>query len=538
MKQRLLLAILFLGWFILHLACHKDDTLPIELQSTDLIPKITTISYDGTDVLFNTLKLQLHLDRYKESRFSQNIQGKSTTDTLGLIIATDIIKQVTLGDYTSYTMKIVHENDSTVFYNLTIEYKNGASDLFITKYTPTDYWLNNTNETYQGEVQSKRATLTEYTDPEDAFNEQPGGDPGNPDLGAGPGGGSGVSYSADYPWDCMGTVIVSTELEPYQCTCEDHWPWDSCDCSDQPGYDQIIVYACEESWDVDPYDPGDISNPGGGSVDPIPDDPAITVTIKPENCTERIDGDLDGDCSLDAYELCLLGNYGQEVCDCVAQGNIIDDCYFEFNPTEWILYEEISGNIIDLDEYLSCFDNPPASASFKLTVFIDQPIPNQDDTWTNDGTIFDPDINVGHTFISLEMNDSGTIINQNIGFYPSTGVDPVDPEVAGAWVDDGGHDYDVSVSIDLNQADFINLISFIQSYGTPTYNLNTDNCTDAAIEIANSAGMNLPDTAGSWIGGGGSNPGNLGQDVRSLSNPDLTINTTGGTALSSTGACN
>jgi len=214
------------------------------------------------------------------------------------------------------------------------------------------------------------------------------------------------------------------------------------------------------------------------------------------------------------------------------------DSYFELNPEKWIVYEETPGNIIDLNDYLNCFDNAPTTATFKFSVFVDQPVPNQDDTWTNDGTLFNPDINVGHTFISLEMNSVGNSINQTIGYYPSAGVSPSNPQIAGAWVDDGNHDYDVSVSIDLNHTQFTSLISNIQTFGSPTYNLNTLNCTDAALLTGNSIGMNLPDTNGTWIGGGGSNPGNLGQDIRELSSSNLTINTTGGTATLSEGPCN
>ena len=109
---------------------------------------------------------------------------------------------------------------------------------------------------------------------------------------------------------------------------------------------------------------------------------------------------------------------------------------------------------------------------------------------------------------------------------------------AGAWVDDGNHDYDVSASIDLTHTQFTSLISNLQTFGSPTYNLNTLNCTDAALLTGNSIGMNLPDTNGTWIGGGGSNPGNLGQDIRGLSSSNLTINTTSGTAALSEGPCN
>ena len=40
------------------------------------------------------------------------------------------------------------------------------------------------------------------------------------------------------------------------------------------------------------------------------------------------------------------------------------------------------------------------------------------------------------------------------------------------------------------------------------------------------------------ITGGGSNPGNLGQDVRDLNNSNLAINTNGGKVGLSKGSCN
>ncbi|TXD80890.1 hypothetical protein ESY86_19800 [Subsaximicrobium wynnwilliamsii] len=328
-KNYLKFGILLFGISVIVIACQKDDNVSTEQNSERKIPQIETISYDDANTTFSNLKAQYNLDRYKATKFAGNIQAKSTTDTLGLIIETDIIKQATLGDYTSYTMKIVHQNDSTVFYNLTIEYKNGESAMFITKYTPTEYWLNNKGEVYQGEVQSKSATLTQYTDPEDAFEE---GYTGNPELGSGPGGGGGAIYDANYPSGCLGTVIATTAYEAYPCDCG-HMPWDNtcqgCTTNPKwPGFEEVIMYTCEESWDInDPYDPGDTGNPGGGSLpDPTEDDPSITVTIRPEECTERVTGDLDGDCALDAYELCLLNGNDQEVCDCVADGNELLDC--------------------------------------------------------------------------------------------------------------------------------------------------------------------------------------------------------------------
>ncbi len=179
-----------------------------EQSTQQKVPKIETISYDDSkNTIFNNLKNRYNLENHKASA----LQSKSTTDTLGLIIETDIIKQVTLGDYTSYTMKIV-DQDSLVFYNLTIEYKNGESDMFITKYTPTEYWLNNKDQPFEGTAKSRGIKLTMYTEPEQAFDEDLLGSTTNPDLGAGVGGTNGgyaVDYSPIYPYNCEGTVIVS-----------------------------------------------------------------------------------------------------------------------------------------------------------------------------------------------------------------------------------------------------------------------------------------------------------------------------------------
>ena len=51
-----------------------------------------------------------------------------------------------------------------------------------------------------------------------------------------------------------------------------------------------------------------------------------------------------------------------------------------------------------------------------------------------------------------------------------------------------------------------------------TYDLNTNNCTDAAIGAGAAVGISVPDTQGTWPFGGGSNPGDLGEDLRLLNN--------------------
>jgi DNA-binding GntR family transcriptional regulator len=127
-----------------------------------------------------------------KSNPKSDFQARTTMDTLGLTIVTDLIKQVTLGDYTSYTMEIVNQKDTIVFYNLTIEYKNGESSMFVTKYIPDEYWLNNKDELYSGGIFSKGVNkLKVHTELDDLFADNEGGTINGNDLGLGSGAGGG-----------------------------------------------------------------------------------------------------------------------------------------------------------------------------------------------------------------------------------------------------------------------------------------------------------------------------------------------------------
>ena len=128
-------------------------------------------------------------------------------------------------------------------------------------------------------------------------------------------------------------------------------------------------------------------------------------------------------------------------------------------------------------------------------------------------------------------------INQTFGFHPSHAVNPVSPSISGQFENDGSLPYDVSITKSLSLSQFGNIITYIKNIGTPTYNLNTKNCTDIGLQIFSQTNTSLPDTSGSWPGGSGSNPGNLGQDVRASNISNTTKNTSGGTAPTSHGGC-
>ena len=78
--------------------------------------------------------------------------------------------------------------------------------------------------------------------------------------------------------------------------------------------------------------------------------PSVAVAIRPEECVQRIPGDLDGDCQLDAYEICMLGGHGHDVCECVADDGLLSECVEE---------EQLTSDCENLELLVS--DNPLGS---------------------------------------------------------------------------------------------------------------------------------------------------------------------------------
>ena len=302
------------------------DSQEFYIKGKSNTPVIKTISYYQVGEKFNTLKRNLQIEKNLKPPKLLNQQNKTIVDTFGLKVETDIIKQVTLGDYTSYTMRIVKENENTIFYNLTIEDKGGESSMYIIQYNPTEYWISHKDEYFKGSVKSvKMNVLTQYSDLEEIFDADIVGN-NNHEVGSGPGGSS-YNGNPNYPIGCNGIVIVSMQYIPYPCGCQGHMPWECNGCQESPaGYDLVPYYYCQELPDYSGTDP---FNSGGSSNNDNPNNTSITAIITPQECIEHIPGDLNGDCQLSPYEACLLAGNNQEVCDCVAAGGNIADCQDE-----------------------------------------------------------------------------------------------------------------------------------------------------------------------------------------------------------------
>jgi hypothetical protein len=201
------------------------------------------------------------------------------------------------------------------------------------------------------------------------------------------------------------------------------------------------------------------------------------------------------------------------------------------NSSSWsdglVILDDPGDKIVNIANYLKCFD---LSKSASLTIYVDQPVSNSSDTWTWDGDR--PD--VGHTFLTITQGE----YTRSFGFYPDGGVTPkFSPSNSSVLKDDSDHSYDVSIQLSISSTQLTSIYSDITSANS-TYNLNAYNCADFAFDISSSGGLTLPDTYGSWPGGGGSNPGNLGEDIRSMpSSSDYNVDESAGSAPSNSGDC-
>ena len=181
--------------------------------------------------------------------------------------------------------------------------------------------------------------------------------------------------------------------------------------------------------------------------------------------------------------------------------------------------------ILDIHEFLKCFD---INQSATLTIYVKQPVPGTPATWAG----VPP--RVGHTFISLAQN--GVI--RTFGFYPAS------PRAAVAAVtsvigDDSQHDYDVSITTTISPSGLNSVLNYTYGSTTNQYSLQHYNCTNFGIDACAQIGLILPDIQGNWeVIFSGSNPGNLGQEMRNMTMPaGATLDVTGGQAPLKSGGC-
>lgn len=193
------------------------------------------------------------------------------------------------------------------------------------------------------------------------------------------------------------------------------------------------------------------------------------------------------------------------------------DIASNISPTNFIINSG-DDKISDISNYNKCFRNKKGN-KYQVSIYVQQPIPGTRATWrVLDGvgmTKQKSPVFVGHTFISIKQSSNSDSIIRNLGFYPSTAVDPLSPTTSGELNNDQNRRYDISLSIDIPFEQFEKIVAYLNNLSL-SYNLNSFNCTTFAIEALAKAGINLPRTEGSWPNGGGLNPGDLGEDIKSM----------------------
>lgn len=538
---------------ILLLNCQKEDNIHVETQSEKFVHRLSLEDFNSKVVKNESYnKLQNHFDTNIKGSIAQSRTDRDND----MILLTDEILLIQKNDIDYYTFKIDTETYNDEFYNLVLYVSNNEiinSKIF--EYQPDDIWLEDTLQPYQGYVALS-----------------------NND-----------NISTDNLFGLRTNECVVDVITEWNCNANNnHAPdtclaggsdlivtliYGSCTGGDDGGY--TYVSGDEEATDDNTSSSGGNTNDSNTTNDnSTPIIPLAPIPLKTQiiDCINgdtlyfditTVDPEIFSYLSLTRIELNTMNNYLQDNnCSEEAQGVVVqqlEDAYFENyigslseeELSEYVWYDDIQDIPAQIDRMMNCFENIRSSLSdsstFSITIYVEQPIPNSDAP--NDGT------NPGHTFISMSTNDptnSDNSITQTFGFYPAESVYPhlgINTS-DGEFINNANHFYHVSATININETQFFGVVSDVTNMSSPVpeYNLETNNCTDTGISIANSVGMNLPDTNGTWgidvplIGfkelGSGSNPGALGQDIRNLINPNVTVNITdGANGPSSQGEC-
>ena len=139
---------------------------------------------------------------------------------------------------------------------------------------------------------------------------------------------------------------------------------------------------------------------------------------------------------------------------------------------------------IDIAKYLKCFGNvPDAGSKCTIRILTDIPVDSDPSTFF-DYTTGSP----GHTFIQITKATESQSVQQNIGFYPVTGwkTFTTPAPVDGKLVDNAGHEFNASLSMNLSPQDFQSVLTHI-SYLSRfiKYDIDDYNCTDFALDVFN-----------------------------------------------------
>jgi hypothetical protein len=193
--------------------------------------------------------------------------------------------------------------------------------------------------------------------------------------------------------------------------------------------------------------------------------------------------------------------------------------------------------IANITDYLKCFtDGTLPDHTYTIQVCVDQPNPGTRQAWgftpggVSGSSAAGNFVNVGHVFLIFSENDQGHVTTRNLGLYPSSLVIPPSnfSSSQGVLNNDQSHPLNISLTIEVSSSQFFSILNYSMLGNNQGYNydLNNNNCTTFALNALAAGGITLPSTKGTWPGGSGNDPGDLGEDIRKMSlTPNMTRNT-------------
>src|SRR5690606_31813921 len=139
LKRKSLSLLGILAVFLVVFGCKDDDFYNHHQNTHQNTEEITmkTISVEECDTKLNSMKRKPDIHRHMES--SQITIGQKSSVGSDFVIYTDDIREITQGDYTSYTMYLqTPDTIKSNLYNITLEEKGENTFLLITKYSGTN----------------------------------------------------------------------------------------------------------------------------------------------------------------------------------------------------------------------------------------------------------------------------------------------------------------------------------------------------------------------------------------------------------------
>ena len=355
----------------------------------------------------------------------------------------------------------------------------------------------------------------------------------------------------DY-WDCVEDLIGCEMLNDYDLAIQTlkhcHGVYDVNDVDNHAGNDGSNQFIgpefCDDWFDYQQEclngstSVSDVYQPWAGFMIDYPDLFFNTIEALPECvstdeieeivCVEDAYNEL-----IETYDITPSANQEAAIKEGASCGDDLVGKATTIYENEYFIIDAGNGSVIDLKQKLEdCFGIPDEEGNFidctnnegdfNFTIYVEQPNPGTRDTYS--GSIFNPDeIDVGHTFISLSYTNESITNTIVYGLYPSSAVKPTAPESTRAIKNDSKHEYDVAMSFNVSCLEFNNIISRSLNIESQNYNLNSNNCTDFGLNLANSVDFGIPDSQGKWGFWSGSNPGDLGEDLKNYSSVAATL---------------